>query len=386
MALSLQQFGQTIKAKYPQYQDLGDEEVGQKVLAQYPQYGDMVNQNVSTQGVIQSGITDLKNTASALLNPNNPMAEITNPSIGLPQKINDVGKIGSGIFNEYKDLLLHPIAHAETHPLNTILDLLPLIKGASSIKAATATPEEMASNAYGMTKNAAQSAGSVNNALLEQEFGTMANPKPELYKGITNAANEGKLKEIIRKEIASQGRTGINTDTTITTPSSFPGETIPAGVDVYGNPTKPFTFGQSITQLFKAGKGMPGVTYDDILDLRKGAYNQGKFNSGNPTDIQAVNRNIGRAYSNVLHQGVPETETLDNLYQQYKEASSVPQKRNIAVRAVRYVAQHPYTSYFMGRGIADLLHSLTANPSQQGATQPTNDQFQSSFGNYYKSH
>lgn len=42
MAQTLEQFGQTIKQKYPQYQDIPDGELGQKMLDKYPQYKDMV--------------------------------------------------------------------------------------------------------------------------------------------------------------------------------------------------------------------------------------------------------------------------------------------------------------------------------------------------------
>lgn len=42
MAQTLEQFGQTIKAKYPQYNDIPDAELGQKILDKYPQYKDMV--------------------------------------------------------------------------------------------------------------------------------------------------------------------------------------------------------------------------------------------------------------------------------------------------------------------------------------------------------
>jgi hypothetical protein len=40
---TLEQFGQTIKQKYPQYNDMSDNELGQKMLAKYPQYQDMVS-------------------------------------------------------------------------------------------------------------------------------------------------------------------------------------------------------------------------------------------------------------------------------------------------------------------------------------------------------
>lgn len=43
MPKSLAEFGQTIKAKHPEYGDMSDEEVGQKVLAKYPEYQDMVD-------------------------------------------------------------------------------------------------------------------------------------------------------------------------------------------------------------------------------------------------------------------------------------------------------------------------------------------------------
>lgn len=40
--VSLAQFGQTIKAKHPEYADIPDEDLANKVLAKYPQYKDMV--------------------------------------------------------------------------------------------------------------------------------------------------------------------------------------------------------------------------------------------------------------------------------------------------------------------------------------------------------
>ena len=41
--MTIEQFGQSIKQKYPQYQDLSDAELGQKMLAKYPQYQDMID-------------------------------------------------------------------------------------------------------------------------------------------------------------------------------------------------------------------------------------------------------------------------------------------------------------------------------------------------------
>lgn len=40
--LTIEQFGQKIKEKHPEYKDMQDSEVGQKVLGKFPQYGDMI--------------------------------------------------------------------------------------------------------------------------------------------------------------------------------------------------------------------------------------------------------------------------------------------------------------------------------------------------------
>lgn len=45
--MNLQEFGQTIKAKYPEYKDIPDEELGTKMLAKYPEYENMVSKNAS---------------------------------------------------------------------------------------------------------------------------------------------------------------------------------------------------------------------------------------------------------------------------------------------------------------------------------------------------
>jgi len=42
MTQTIEQFGQVIKTKYPQYADIPDVELGQKMLAKYPQYADMI--------------------------------------------------------------------------------------------------------------------------------------------------------------------------------------------------------------------------------------------------------------------------------------------------------------------------------------------------------
>jgi hypothetical protein len=41
--MDIAQFGQTIKQKYPEYQDMDDADLGQKMLSKYPQYQDMID-------------------------------------------------------------------------------------------------------------------------------------------------------------------------------------------------------------------------------------------------------------------------------------------------------------------------------------------------------
>ncbi|MBI2640728.1 MAG: hypothetical protein HYW91_02495 [Candidatus Sungbacteria bacterium] len=61
MALTIEQFGQQVKAKHPQYGDLPDAEVGRRVLEKYPQYQDMVESQTSQESptnVLKASIID----------------------------------------------------------------------------------------------------------------------------------------------------------------------------------------------------------------------------------------------------------------------------------------------------------------------------------------
>lgn len=49
----IQQFGKKIKIKYPQYNDMPDEELGKKMLAKYPQYNDMINSGLDDTEIQQ---------------------------------------------------------------------------------------------------------------------------------------------------------------------------------------------------------------------------------------------------------------------------------------------------------------------------------------------
>lgn len=45
MSMTIDQFGQTIKNKYPQYNDIPNEELGMKMLEKFPQYGNLLTQD-----------------------------------------------------------------------------------------------------------------------------------------------------------------------------------------------------------------------------------------------------------------------------------------------------------------------------------------------------
>lgn len=54
--MNTEEFGKTIKAKHPEYQDMSDFDVGTKMLSKYPQYKDMVDGNETSLGSkIQQG-------------------------------------------------------------------------------------------------------------------------------------------------------------------------------------------------------------------------------------------------------------------------------------------------------------------------------------------
>lgn len=57
--MDIAQFGQTIKQKYPEYQDMDDADLGQRMLSKYPQYQDMITaptQPVQPQQDITTGL------------------------------------------------------------------------------------------------------------------------------------------------------------------------------------------------------------------------------------------------------------------------------------------------------------------------------------------
>jgi len=112
--------------------------------------------------------------------------------------------------------------------------------------------------------------GSASDKALEESFGTLRRINPSLVEGLSGSGARRPLEKIVEKEIMTQGRGAI------------------------------------------AGGG----TYKDILNLRTGAYREGSRSflqnllQKAPAET-ALSGKIGKAYSDVLHQGVPHTILID---------------------------------------------------------------------------
>ncbi len=91
--LTLEQFGQKLKAKYPQYKDMPDSELAAKMLAKYPEYKDMVITDVKkkeqvTASPTKDGSSGSEGTPNSPLATNQPLSwekAIASP-IGTPPK------------------------------------------------------------------------------------------------------------------------------------------------------------------------------------------------------------------------------------------------------------------------------------------------------------
>lgn len=102
--MPLAQFGQTIKAKHPEYKDIPDEELASKVLAKYPQYSDMVaskGQPTAEPSLLERGVSAVKDaynnynvgllkgagqtvgTVASLINKIPLVGETLSPSVGI---------------------------------------------------------------------------------------------------------------------------------------------------------------------------------------------------------------------------------------------------------------------------------------------------------------
>jgi hypothetical protein len=114
--MSLEQFGQTIKAKHPEYGDLSDADVATKVLAKYPQYKDMVQSAPQaapdSRNFIQKGVDALTTVTpeqraghGAIVNAMQDFGAgaiqgLTAPIVHPIQTIEGIGKVGSALLGD----------------------------------------------------------------------------------------------------------------------------------------------------------------------------------------------------------------------------------------------------------------------------------------------
>jgi hypothetical protein len=97
--MSLQQFGATIKAKYPAYASRSDEEVGQAMLKKYPQYASRVKTSSSTPPKpFGERLTEIQ-----------PHQAVHSASDLGREVVRGVGNVGAGGLS----VLLHPVKTAE---------------------------------------------------------------------------------------------------------------------------------------------------------------------------------------------------------------------------------------------------------------------------------
>jgi hypothetical protein len=111
--LTLEQFGQKIKSKYPQYQSLSDTDIANKVLAKYPQYKSSVRQNGGAGGSWEPQTLREK------------FSTIEKPDPSKPWALSEAGKALSNVAKGAIAPILHPIDAAKgmidlvTNPIPT---------------------------------------------------------------------------------------------------------------------------------------------------------------------------------------------------------------------------------------------------------------------------
>lgn len=175
--MTLEQFGQKIKAKYPQYSSLSDTDIANKVIAKYPQYKSAVIEPPSTTnpnrlqpeartagnyaGEIARGagrgiVNDVKGIAP-LFNPlNSPVKQAYKMATGLYQGAEDAADAAQ---KEYDENAAAPWAKRATAAALKGLEEAPMIggmvKSAEKGGTALASPEAAGAAAEGITTYAA---------------------------------------------------------------------------------------------------------------------------------------------------------------------------------------------------------------------------------------
>lgn len=120
---TLAQFGQTIKAKHPEYADLPDDQVGQKVLAKFPQYGDMVDTGSPADQAAAAAANPFANAPahpSTNAIPTGNLGAVdtlfaNNPGEGQPgqggyaERLRPVGNAGRRMVRNLTSMVAHPV-------------------------------------------------------------------------------------------------------------------------------------------------------------------------------------------------------------------------------------------------------------------------------------
>lgn len=113
--MNVAEFGQSIKAKYPQYANVDDETLGQKVLEKHPEYSDRVDANPNaTKGVLDAFVKGAKNIKEGIVQSGQELDETlntptTSPAGTLAKYVKTATGLMTGIA---KPFIAEPIATA----------------------------------------------------------------------------------------------------------------------------------------------------------------------------------------------------------------------------------------------------------------------------------
>ena len=99
--LTIEQFGSTIKQKYPQYGHLSDEEVGRKTIAKYPQYQEKVEFNY-----------DVAPLAKPIETPQQKIARYNQEQVAYDQKAKEEGSL-TGMAKNFGKAFVGTVANSE---------------------------------------------------------------------------------------------------------------------------------------------------------------------------------------------------------------------------------------------------------------------------------
>lgn len=244
-----------VKTKYPEY--------GKKSVGGFIQN---IGKNV---GDIGSGVYNLVNTGRKAFFSPDPQEK----SQAMSQTGSMLQNIPGAVAQDVGEFVSNPVDYAYKNPVDVLLSAFPVAKGAAKTARVATKAAKVAVNPKRAVGRAIESrvadAGRIKPEALSKRFGTLRNPNEELVEGIGTARDKSKLLELLRQEIEGQLR--------------------------YQDLNK--------TPL-----------YHDIFKLRQGAGQAARYGKGQAaTAEQLLNRNIQRAYGEILKEGAG-TGRLDKVY------------------------------------------------------------------------